>query len=98
MLFTQYLAPRWWHGRHIRRLRAHLGVLAEAAAQVEAAVGQRAWAAGAQLYLAYFHLEVQGGIICIFVSSVMPGSQSALWLYALLVLAGGVWEWSGVIV
>lgn len=57
-LFASHLAPRWWHGRQIRRLRAHLAALAQAAAEVEAAVGPAAWNAGGRLYLAYFRLEV----------------------------------------
>ncbi len=57
-LFAAHLAPRWWHGRQVRRLRGHLAQLAQAAPQVEAAVGPAAWNAGGRLYLAYFRLEV----------------------------------------
>ena len=58
-LLARHLAPRWWLRGQIGRLRAHLARLEEHAREAEAAVGAAAWAAGARLYMTYFHLEVR---------------------------------------
>ena len=57
-LFVEELAPRWWLGGQRPRARSALRPLMQAAQEAHAQVGSVQWRAGAELYSAYFHLEV----------------------------------------
>ena len=57
-LFAEELAPRWWLSGQCPRVRSALQPLLQAVQEAQAEVGSGEWRTGAELYSAFFHLEV----------------------------------------
>ena len=57
-LFTHELAPRWWLGGQRPRVRAALRPLLQAVQEARAQIGPAQWQTGAELYDAFFYMEV----------------------------------------
>ena len=57
-LFAEELAPRWWLAGQHSQLRSQLQPLLKAAQEAQAQVDTAHWQIGAELYAAYFDVEV----------------------------------------